>query len=108
MGCFMTKLLLGVELPGVARGCLELPGHLEIAAWTPPGDAWSRDMVCGMDMVCIWYGYDLDMVCIWYVYGMYMVCVWYVCGMYMVYIYIYCVLYSMYMVCIMVYIYIYI
>ena len=38
--CFRTKLLLGVELPGLAWTCLELPG----LAWSYldlPGAAWT-------------------------------------------------------------------
>ena len=50
---FTTKLLLGVELPGLAGTCLDLPG----AAWT-----CLELPVYGMDMVWIWYGHGTDMI----------------------------------------------
>ena len=60
---FRMKLLLSVELPGLAWSSLDLPGpawtclDLPGLAWTCldlPGDASScRDVVCGLDMVCI-------------------------------------------------------
>ena len=66
---FTTKLLLGIELPGLAWTCLDLPGGLEVpgGAWRP-ADAWR----CLETWRClemhraaeygIWFGHGMDLV----------------------------------------------
>ena len=59
--CSRTKLLLGVELPGLAWTCLDLPG----APWTCldlPGPAWTCLEMHRAAEYGMWFGHGMDLV----------------------------------------------